>query len=61
MKKFICLTIALLSVVCAALVGVDAFENIEALASITEKDIMDCIDILFDNKNTAISIVESNT
>ena len=43
------------------LIGVDAFENIEALAQITEKDILDCIDILFDNKKTAITIVESNT
>lgn len=43
------------------LIGVDAFENIESLASINEKDIMDCIDILFDNSKTAISIVESNT
>ena len=43
------------------LIGVDAFENIESLAEITEKDILECIDILFDNKKTAISIVESNS
>lgn len=42
------------------LVGVDAFENVEALANITENDMMNSIDILFDNKKSAISIVESN-
>lgn len=42
------------------IVGVDAFENVEALASITQNDILDCIDILFDNTKSAISIVESN-
>lgn len=42
------------------LVGVDAFENVEALANITENDMMNSIDILFDNNKSAISIVESN-
>ena len=42
------------------LIGVDAFENIEALASITEQNILESIDVLFDNNKSAISIVEAN-
>lgn len=42
------------------LIGVNAFENIEALAGITEKDILDSLNVLFDNDKSAISIVEAN-
>lgn len=42
------------------LIGVNAFENIESLANITEKDILESLNVLFDNDKSAISIVEAN-
>ncbi len=41
------------------LIGVDAFESVEALAGVTQEDVINSIDILFDNEKSAISIVES--
>ena len=43
----------------AGLMKVDLFETIDILAKLTEQDLMDNIDTLFDTKRVAVSIIQN--
>ena len=47
------------NLVAAGLLRIDLFETTDLLAKITEKDLMDSIDTLFDTKRVAVSIIEN--